>query len=188
MNLTTAQLQTLKAAIAAETDSGFVALRTEGATGAMADWLNVDASPDFMLWRSDAPVKDILNNIDLDAYTPNDNASETLIDIGRSFRAEIKQINLQILLQGRTEIDASLVTVRKALRDAVMNIPTGSAGANKNAAGNSGANALNACTRKATRGEKVFATGSATTGSVTANVVSFTGRISNETVLAALAS
>lgn len=187
--MTPAQLATLKAAILAETDPEFVTLRTEGATGAMANWFNVERTPAMSLWRKEVPVADLINAIDLDAYTPNSAAAETLIDQGRSFRAQIKQVNLQILLQGRDELDTSFVNVRKGLRDAVINIPTGAGGADKNAAGSGGVSVLSACVRNATRGEAVFATGPFTTGAVSAYVSPFrTLYLSNETVLAALAA
>jgi hypothetical protein len=50
MTLTTAQLQTLKAAINAEADPTFVALRAAGATGAMAEWYN--GASTFVAWRT----------------------------------------------------------------------------------------------------------------------------------------
>ncbi len=52
MALTTQQLTALKAAILAETDPAFVALRTAGATGAMAEWYSADSAPAFVVWKS----------------------------------------------------------------------------------------------------------------------------------------
>jgi hypothetical protein len=49
--MTPAQLLTLKAAIAAETDPTFVALRNAGATGAMADFYNVSHAT-FVVWKT----------------------------------------------------------------------------------------------------------------------------------------
>lgn len=57
MPLTTAQTVTLKAAILAETDPTFVALRTAGATGAMADWFNQAST--FTVWRTSVPISEI---------------------------------------------------------------------------------------------------------------------------------
>lgn len=51
MALTVEQLQVLRAAILAETDAEFVVARTEGATGRMADFFNVIASPAYYVWR-----------------------------------------------------------------------------------------------------------------------------------------
>ena len=53
--LTTAQLQTLKAAILAETDPAFVAARTNGQTPLMTAFLNEDKSPSVKAWRTDVP-------------------------------------------------------------------------------------------------------------------------------------
>jgi hypothetical protein len=53
--MTPAQLTTLKAAINTETDPAFVALRTSGATGAMADWFNVAST--FVCWRTNVPAE-----------------------------------------------------------------------------------------------------------------------------------
>jgi hypothetical protein len=49
MQLTQAQLVTLKNAINANTDPAFVAYREAGATGAMADWYNVNSA--FVVWK-----------------------------------------------------------------------------------------------------------------------------------------
>jgi hypothetical protein len=62
--LTTAQLQTLKAAILAETDAGFVTAREQGATGEMAAFYNVGATPTFYVWRSNYTPQDIAKAID----------------------------------------------------------------------------------------------------------------------------
>ena len=50
MTLTNPQLQTLKAAIAAETDPTFVALRTANDSNGMADWYN--GASTFVVWRT----------------------------------------------------------------------------------------------------------------------------------------
>lgn len=54
MNLNTTQLQTLKAAIAANADPAFVLLRNGGATSAMADWYN--GASTFTAWKSAVPI------------------------------------------------------------------------------------------------------------------------------------
>jgi hypothetical protein len=64
MALTTAQLQTLKTAIAAETDPAFVEYRNQGATGAMAGWYNTTASPSFTVWKTSVPLSDVAANVD----------------------------------------------------------------------------------------------------------------------------
>lgn len=59
--LTTAQLSTLKAAILAETDAAFVAARTAGSSGEMADWFNVIAAPSYFVRRSSLSRHDIFS-------------------------------------------------------------------------------------------------------------------------------
>jgi hypothetical protein len=56
MSLTDAQLPTLKAAILAETDPAFVALRQANAEQGMADWYNADST--FVAWRTQVPRND----------------------------------------------------------------------------------------------------------------------------------
>jgi hypothetical protein len=58
MTTTNQQRGALKTAILAETDPTFVALRTSGATGAMADWLNLDKSPATKAWRVNVDPRD----------------------------------------------------------------------------------------------------------------------------------
>jgi hypothetical protein len=60
--LTDAQLTTLAAAIAAETDPEFVGYRDSGATGAMAEWFNGAASPEFIVWRTAVTQDEIMLN------------------------------------------------------------------------------------------------------------------------------
>ena len=57
--LTTAQLQTLKTAIAAETDAAFVALRTANDENGMAAWYNQPSA--FIVWRTDVTADETAN-------------------------------------------------------------------------------------------------------------------------------
>ena len=57
--LTTAQLQTLKTAIAAETDAAFVALRTANDENGMAAWYNLPST--FIVWRTDVASDETAN-------------------------------------------------------------------------------------------------------------------------------
>ena len=54
--LAPAQLQTLKSAIAAETDPAFVALRQAFNEQGMADWYN--AASTFVCWKSNVTIRD----------------------------------------------------------------------------------------------------------------------------------
>ena len=68
--------------------------------------------------------------------------------------------------------------MRKALRDNVIQLPSGVGGAMVVAAGASGVTVLTACTRTALRIEAILAGASATTGAVTAFLIGFEGQIS----------
>jgi len=70
MSLTTAQLTTLKAAILAETDPAFVALRTANDEQGMANWYNAPST--FVIWRTDVRADEIGNawsGSDIDGMT-----------------------------------------------------------------------------------------------------------------------
>lgn len=66
---TPAQLQTLKAAIAAETDQTFVEYRTANNEQGMADWYNEETSPAFVVWRTSLSRHDILTGTSKDGTT-----------------------------------------------------------------------------------------------------------------------
>ena len=194
--LTTAQLQALKTALFAETAPALVGYIANGQNGLVAEWLNQTASPTFSVWRTDARVSSIIDAIDLSKYTPNDvvldgDSGDTLHrKNGRLLTSQTKQMNLQLLLQGRDTINAALVTVRAGLRDAVIAVPTGAGGAATSPGGASGATVLAACVRPATRAEKILATASQasdTTGTTTARVMGYEGGVTDLDVAAALA-
>jgi hypothetical protein len=119
-------------------------------------------------WQTQTPVVDILNSITWTSFTPVDAADSTATYTNRLGVINIKQMNLQNLLFGRTTLDCSLSGIRSALRDCVIALPAGTAGANVSAGGSSGVNVLTACTRAVTRLENLFVTTTATTGTVTA--------------------
>lgn len=136
-------------------------------------------------WRTEVPTKTVRAAITLSSYTPNDAADGTATFTNRALVAQNKQINLQLMLQGLDTIDASLPQARADLRDAVIKLPTGAAGALVSASGVSGVNVLTACTRFASVGELVVATeaqGSDTTGTVTARVFTWQGTFSDQLI------
>lgn len=188
MPLTTAQIITLKAAILAELDPVFVALRQAGATGAMAKWFNVEASPDHLVWGTSVPVLAVNDAIDFASYTPNGTIDATAAVTNRLLGAQTKQMSLQLMLIGRESLNCSKVRVRGGLLDAVTNLPTGNNGAIQSAGGVDGARVLNACTRPATRGEQLFTLAAATTGTVSAFRLTFEGALTNEDIVLALAA
>lgn len=186
MPLTTAQKATLKAAIQA--DAPLLALYTASPNGAqdVADELNKIATPAFKVWRTEAHVTDILDAVNWSLYTPVDAVDVTVLFSNRLLMIQTKQMNLQNMLVGRDTINMSKSNIRAGLRDAVIQIPAGAGGSNVNPGGGSGATVLNVCVRDANRIEKILTTGTAQTGTVSADVMSFEGRITYQDVDAAM--
>lgn len=155
--MTPEQLTTLKAAILAETNAEFVEFRTQGATGAMASFYNVEASPAFYIWRSNYTPDLIADAIDkgitqLDALTASKRDS--------------------LLWWANRGHDAREAAVQAAINDLC-----GSQNTLKNAV-------LGGGKRAASRGEKLYCTG---TGSLASPAVAaFEGPISNNDIVQAL--
>lgn len=187
MALTPAQLATLKTAISANPTWNNQPMTSGGAFAIAAD-MNLVAAPDFMLWRSEARAADILDAISFDKYTPTDAAGDAdtapiaAAKTNRLLAIQTKQMNLQLMLQGRDSINAGKANIRASLRDAVISLPSGVGGASTAAGGASGVTVLTACTRKALVGEKILVGSSATTGTVTANLIGYEGQLSSEDV------
>ena len=191
MNLTTPQLQTLKAAIAAETDATFVGYRTNGQTGLMAAWFN-GAHPSAKAWNSAARWADIGNAIDFSRYTPSvanmpsDTAGTNRL-VGILIKLMVQQ-NLILLAGSAALMDATDTGNIKAVLDTVTGIQSGSAGAVQAPGGALGVNVANALTRAATRGEAVFGGTDYTDGNVTAKLLTREGDITESDVTAALSA
>ena len=168
MPLTTAQIAILKAAITAEIDPTFVALRQAGATGAMTEWYNAPST--YVVWRSTTPAADIFDAIVWANLTPADTPDGTAQWQNRSLACQGKQFNIQTLLAGRETIGSGKPNVRSGLQDALTNVPAGAAGANI-AAGWAAVRV--AMQRAATRAEKLYATGLGT--AATPGVLGFEG-------------
>lgn len=184
MPLTTTQLQALKTAIAANPTWAAIPNNSDG-NFTLAALLNAPAAPSFPVWRTDTKASAILDAIDFSKYTPNDAADSTTLWLNRALAAQTKQLNLQIMVQGRDTLNTAPPNVRAGLRDAVIAVPTGAAGALTSPGGASGVNVLNACTRNATEAEKILATASQasdTTGAVTARVMGYEGAVSAQDV------
>lgn len=185
--LTPAQVATLKDSIIANTASYPDAVdQRDGPI--IAAFYNTLASPDYLVWRSDASVDDALDAIDFSKYTPTDAADTTTIYTNRLGVINIKQMNLQIMLQGRTKINAAKLNIRTALRDAVILIPSGASGANVQAAGAGGVTLMTMLVRKATVFEKLFASSAPTLGGVTANLMAVEGQVQAQQIVDALNS
>ena len=99
-----------------------------------------------------------------DRLTPVDTPDGTAIQTNRLLLCQSKQINLQVLLQGRDTIGTGRPNLRNGLSDALLNVPSGVDGATQDA-GWIGAGRVKATiTRFATIAERAFATGTGTTG------------------------
>lgn len=158
--MTPTQLTTLKAAILAETNTTFVSYRNAGATGAMADWYNGNSNTDA--WKTSVSAIDLDEAAD---YTSFDSIAAGKRDSWRFF--------LQYAPR-----DMSKAKNRKVVTDV-----WGNAVANSISEG-----ILKSCTEKALKGELVYPTNSATTGTVTAVKRDFVGRILNQDIIDALGS
>jgi len=159
MALTAAQIQTLKAAIAAETDATFVTYRTAGATGAMGEWYNVAINPAQKAWITNQPSTD---SDDAPDYSAFDTIVPGKRDSWGFFLAYPR--------------DFTRSKVRKWVTDVWGNAL---------AASNAEA-ILQAATRNATRGEIVFGGTTRTTGTVAALQLNRGGTLSNEDIVLAV--
>ena len=159
MALTNAQIQTLKAAILAQTAPEFVALRDSGATGAMAEWYNVAINPVQKAWITAQPPQD---SDDAPDYSTFDS-----IYAG-------KRESWGFFLEYPRDFTRN--KVRKWVTDV-----WGNATASSNAEA-----ILQAATRNATRGEIVFGGTTKTTGTVSALELNRAGPLSNEDVVLAV--
>ena len=165
--LTTTQSATLAADIAADPVLNALPHNSDGAFE-IARQYNLPANPLFYVWRSDASVVDIFDAITWASMTPADvpsvadSAQVAAAQTTRALICQAKQINLQILLQGRQTLNATKLKVRQALTDSLTGVPAGVSGANLDAGWLAVKNVLY---RPATRLEQLLATGgSGTTG------------------------
>jgi len=143
--LTDSQVVTLRAAILAEADAAFVEMRTNGATGAMAAWLNQDA-PGFYVWKTRVTEQEITSLTSSDATVWSWPAYIA--------RTEAERNGWARMFNGTYSINPSLAQVRTGIAD----IFSGSA----NNAPAQRAHLLAMGKRLATRAEKLFATGTGT--------------------------
>lgn len=181
MTLTSAQTLILKNAIAAETNPAFVISRTAGAVGAMADFFQTDST--FIVWRTNTDVGTIYDAVDWAKLTPTDAPDATATYTNRALLCQAKQINLQIMLQGQDRINATRLKIRQGLQDSLQAVPSGVAGASLDAGWTAVKTAMY---RPATLGEKLFATGTGTTG--VPGLLTFEGSIRLEDVVIAINS
>ena len=142
MPLTTAQLQALKADIAANANtipagqswSGSFAgtaisalpVGNADAAFAIAGWYSQLASPAYYVIRTDAPILDIFNAVTWANYTPADaptsgNAAQAT---AAALYCQGKQFNLELMFFGKSSFDATKGVQTAGLKDATTQLPS----------------------------------------------------------------
>lgn len=153
--MTPAQASTLKALAMA--DQTAAALISIGNDMGLADWFNEPTAT--WIWRTSVPADEVFDAISWANLTPADAPDGTAQYTNRALQCQAKQINLQIILQGRERIAGAKATIRAGLSDALLNVPSGAGGALQSA-GWAGVKAV--LSRLATRAEAALASGAGT--------------------------
>jgi len=167
--MTPAQYTTLKSL--ADADQTASALIAQGNDIGLADWMNAPTSQ--YIWRQYTPADDVFDAIVWANLTPIDAPDGTALWTNRALLCQAKQINLQIMLQGKERVATAKPNIRNSLSDALLNVPSAAGGATQGA----GWPAVKAAiSRIGTRAEMALATGAGTQGSP--SVPSFDGTIS----------
>lgn len=164
--LTAAQLTTLKANVLASSDqittaagpacAGFVGTavnavpNTPDANLCLAAVYSLNASPDFWVWRTAVTKNEFVTSVSVDGTTFN--------WVGNGFitRAAGEQVAWRELFNGNETVNPSLANVRQAFTDIFSG--TGNAAANRT-------HLATVARRRAKRGERLFTTGTGSTGS-----------------------
>lgn len=167
--MTPEQLEMLKAAVLASADPAVQSAAASRNDTELARLLNLPSS--FYVWRSSAPADEIADAILWDRLTPVDAPDGSAIQTNRLLLCQSKQINLQILLQGRDSIRTGRPNLRAGLSDALLNVPSGTGGATQDAGWIGPGRVKTTIMRLATVAERVFATGTGTVGAPGALVV-----------------
>jgi hypothetical protein len=144
--------------------------------------LSSPANPAWYVWKVSSSADDIYDAITWANMTPADAPDGTALYTNRALLCQAKQINLQILLQGKQTLLTSKLKIRQALTDALQNVPAGAGGALLDAGW---AAVKQTLYRQATTVEKLLSSGTGTTG-VPANL-DYDGSVSIEEVAAILA-
>lgn len=150
--LTTAQLQAIKADIAANTAvipagqpwtnayAGFqvnAVPNSNDGNATVAGWYNQTASPAYLAWNPTASRALFRSLVTLANYTPTDAApaspSTDMTYQNRALLCQLKQSNLIFLLTGDGTMDAGSSILRTAFQDCMRQIPSGASGANQDA-------------------------------------------------------
>lgn len=161
--MTPQQLTTLKTAINA--NPTWAALPVNSASALIIrDGLNQPSTPAFYVWRSSTLGDDVSDAIVWGNLTPVDTPDGTATFTNRALACQAKQINLQIMLQGRSSIPSGKLNFRQGLQDALLNVPAGTGGALLDAGWAGAGKVKSTITRQASAFEVLYATGTGTTG------------------------
>lgn len=168
--MTPAQASTLKAlALANQTAVDIIAA---GNDVALAEWFNQPTTT--YVWKNYTPADDVFDAITWANLTPLDTPDGSATYTNRALLCQVKQINLQILLQGKERIATSKASIRNGLSDALLNVPSAAGGAAQSAGW---AAVKSAISRFATRAEESMATGSGTQAAP--SLLGFDGMVSS---------
>lgn len=173
--MTPEQIVTLRAACFA--DPVAAAFFTPRDNVGLCGYLNQNSA--FIVWRSTTSAPDIMNAITWANFTPTDTPTGDPDALQREYRCQGKQLNLQILLQGRDSLPTGRANIRNGLSDALVNVPAGTDGAMLDAGWLGAGKVKAAISRPANRGEVVFATGTGSAG-VPGVLGSFEGEVTQE--------
>lgn len=158
-----AQYQTLKAAIAAETDTNFVALRNSGAVGAMAEWYNENST--FIVWKTALTEQDITSLVSSEGTT-----WDWALFMSRQ---QGERDGWNRMFNGTYTINPSLPQVRAGINAIFSGSGAGQI-----------SHLLAMGKRPARRGEALFATGTGTTA--TPGLLTFEGILSGNDIITAI--
>lgn len=200
-DLTTAQKQAVKADIAANTNTvlingtptaiNVVPVSPDNAQS-VADWYNLQASPNFFGNYATVPASDIFNAITWKNLTPADAVPTTpdltvQVWMARNAMCQTLQMNVQTMLLGRDTIDATKGKIRSGFQDSLSSVPSGASGASQDAGW---AAVQKILCRKLSNVEKLLADTSGGNGgsNTTAATCTAEGQLSGADVLAIWAS
>ena len=170
MALTAAQLATFRTALLAETDPELVTYRTNGQTGLIAEWYSKPASTDFVVMRSSVSRHEII------AETSPEGTVFSWAGAGYITRSQGERDAFREMFNSTGTVDPRKPSIQAAFQDIFSG--TGNAALNR-------AHIIAMSKRKASRIEKVFATGAGTTASP--GTLVFEGTIADRDVDAAIA-
>lgn len=166
--LSAAQLSTLKASILADSVLAAKPVTSDGHTEIAAAY-NLNASPDFWVWRSSVSKDDLVGSVSVDGTTFNWTGT------GYITRTQGERDAFNAIFSAVGTVNPSIASVRQAFAD-IFSGSTAPAPANRT-------HLLTIARRKATRAEKLFATGTGSTASPA--VLGFEGLLTYQDVEAA---